>query len=111
MLCQKTVNRDVIIDGIGLHSGKNVKMRILPALPNSGIQFKRIDISNNNLIIPSVFNVTNATLCTTISNEYGVKVSTIEHLMAALFGLGIDNAMIEIDNSELPILDLSLIHI
>ena len=105
MLNQKTVNRDVIIDGIGLHSGKNVKMRILPALPNSGIQFKRIDISNNNIIIPSVFNVTNATLCTTISNEYGVKVSTIEHLMAALFGLGIDNAMIEIDNDELPILD------
>ena len=105
MLNQKTVNQDVIIDGIGLHSGKNVKMRILPALPNSGIQFKRIDISNNNIIIPSVFNVTNATLCTTISNEYGVKVSTIEHLMAALFGLGIDNAMIEIDNDELPILD------
>jgi UDP-3-O-[3-hydroxymyristoyl] N-acetylglucosamine deacetylase len=105
MLYQKTVNRDVIIDGIGLHSGKNVKMRILPALPNSGIQFKRIDITNNNIIIPSVFNVTNATLCTTISNEYGVKVSTIEHLMAALFGLGIDNVIIEIDNCEIPILD------
>ena len=105
MLNQKTVNREVIIDGIGLHSGQKVRMRILPALPNSGIQFKRIDISNNNIIIPSVFNVTNAILCTTISNEYGVKVSTIEHLMAALFGLGIDNAMIEIDNDELPILD------
>jgi UDP-3-O-[3-hydroxymyristoyl] N-acetylglucosamine deacetylase len=105
MLYQKTVIRDVIIDGIGLHSGKKVKMRILPALPNSGILFKRIDIANNNIIIPSVFNVTNATLCTTISNEYGVKVSTIEHLMAALFGLGIDNAMIEIDSDELPILD------
>ena len=105
MLNQKTVNREVIIDGIGLHSGQKVTMRILPALPNSGIQFKRIDISNNNIIIPSVYNVTNATLCTTISNEYGVKVSTIEHLMAALFGLGIDNAMIEIDKNELPILD------
>jgi len=105
MLYQKTVNREVIIDGVGLHSGKNVQMRILPGLPNSGIQFKRIDISNNNIVIPSVFNVTNATLCTTISNEYGVKVSTIEHLMAALFGLGIDNAIIEIDNSEIPILD------
>ena len=105
MLNQKTVNREVIIDGIGLHNGQKVTMRVLPALPNSGIQFKRIDIPNNNIIIPSVFNVTNATLCTTISNEYGVKVSTIEHLMAALFGLGIDNAMIEIDNSEIPILD------
>ena len=105
MLNQKTVNRVVTIDGIGLHSGKKVKMRVLPALPNSGIQFKRIDIPNNNVIIPSVFNVTNATLCTTISNEYGIKVSTIEHLMAALFGLGIDNAIIEVDNDELPILD------
>ena len=105
MLYQKTVNRNVSIDGVGLHSGKQVNMRILPALPNSGIQFKRIDIPKNNIIIPSVFNVTSATLCTTISNEYGVKISTIEHLMAALFGLGIDNAMIEIDNSEIPILD------
>jgi UDP-3-O-[3-hydroxymyristoyl] N-acetylglucosamine deacetylase len=105
MLYQKTVNRDVSIDGVGLHSGKQVNMRILPALPNSGIQFKRIDIPKNNIIIPSIFNVTSATLCTTISNEYGVKISTIEHLMAALFGLGIDNAMIEIDNSEIPILD------
>ena len=105
MLYQKTVNGDVSINGVGLHSGKKVNMRILPALPNSGIQFKRIDIPKNNIIIPSVFNVTSATLCTTISNEYGVKISTIEHLMAALFGLGIDNAMIEIDNSEIPILD------
>ena len=105
MLNQKTVNREVIIDGIGLHSGKKVSMHVLPALPNSGIQFKRIDIPNNNIIIPSVFNVTNATLNTTISNEYGIKVSTIEHFMAALFGLGIDNAMIEVDSDELPILD------
>ena len=105
MLNQKTVNRKVIIDGIGLHSGKKVSMHVLPALPNSGIQFKRIDIPNNNIIIPSVFNVTNATLNTTISNEYGIKVSTIEHFMAALFGLGIDNALIEVDNDELPILD------
>ena len=105
MLYQKTVNRDVSIDGVGLHSGKQVNMRILPALPNSGIQFKRIDIPKNNIIIPSVFNVTSATLCTTISNEYGVKISTIEHLMAALFGLGIDNAMVELNNEEVPILD------
>ena len=105
MLYQKTVNRDVSIDGVGLHSGKQVNMRILPALPNSGIQFKRIDIPKNNIIIPGVFNVTSATLCTTISNEYGVKISTIEHLMAALFGLGIDNAVVELNNEEVPILD------
>ena len=71
----------------------------------SGIQFKRVDLSNNNIVIPSVFNVSNATLCTTISNEHGVKISTLEHLMAALFGLGIDNALIEINNEEVPILD------
>jgi len=105
MLNQKTVNSEVIINGIGLHSGKKVTMRVLPALPNSGIQFKRIDIQNNNIIIPSVFNVTNATLCTTISNDHGIKITTIEHLMAALFGLGIDNAIIEVNNDELPILD------
>ena len=105
MLYQKTINNDVSIDGVGLHSGKQVNMRILPALPNSGIQFKRIDIPKNNIIIPGVFNVTSATLCTTISNEYGVKISTIEHLMAALFGLGIDNAMVELNNEEVPILD------
>ena len=105
MLNQKTVNKEVIINGVGLHSGKTVSMRVLPALPNTGIQFKRIDIQNNNIIIPSVFNVTNATLCTKISNDHGVKVSTIEHLMAALFGLSIDNAMIELNNEEVPILD------
>ena len=105
MLNQKTVKKEVKISGIGLHTGKNVTINILPALPNSGILFKRTDISHDNIVTPSVFNVTNANLCTTISNESGVKVSTIEHLMAALFGLGIDNALIEINNQEVPILD------
>tara|TARA_Y200000002_G_scaffold312906_2_gene270287 strand:+ start:272 stop:1186 length:915 start_codon:yes stop_codon:yes gene_type:complete len=105
MLNQKTVKNNVLIKGIGLHCGKEVSINILPASPNTGIIFKRVDYKDNNLIIPSVFNVTNANLCTTISNESGVKVSTIEHLMAALFGLGIDNAVIEIDNEEVPILD------
>ena len=105
MLNQKTVKKKVKISGIGLHTGKNVTINILPALPNSGILFKRTDISHDNIVTPSVFNVTNANLCTTISNESGVKVSTIEHLMAALFGLGIDNALIEINNQEVPILD------
>ena len=105
MLNQKTVKKEVKISGIGLHTGKDVTINILPALPNSGILFKRTDISHDNIVTPSVFNVINANLCTTISNESGVKVSTIEHLMAALFGLGIDNALIEIDNQEVPILD------
>ena len=105
MLSQKTLNKSVEIQGIGLHSGKKVTLRILPAEPNTGIQFKRTDLQSDDLVIPSVFNVSSANFCTTISNEAGVKISTIEHLMAALFTLGIDNSVIEIDNLEVPILD------
>jgi len=105
VLNQKTINKTISIDGIGLHSGVDVKMNIIPAHPNTGIIFKRIDLQENNLVIPNVYNVSSAILCTTISNDYGVKVSTIEHLMAALYGLGIDNLIVEIDNEEVPILD------
>ena len=104
-LSQKTINNPVSIKGIGLHTGEPVKIKINPAEPNTGIVFKRTDLNNNNYIIPSVFNVTNTSFCTTISNEFGVKVSTVEHLMGALFGLGVDNALIEIDSQEVPILD------
>ena len=105
VLNQKTIANSISIKGVGLHSGKKVSMKILPAEPNTGIFFKRIDVKKNNIIIPSVFNVTNTVMCTTISNEVGVKVYTIEHLMGALFGKGVDNAIIEIDNEEVPILD------
>ncbi len=105
VLNQKTVNKKINFRGVGLHSGKLVNISILPANPNSGIIFKRIDLKNDNIIIPSFENVCNTSLNTTISNEFGVKVSTIEHLMGALFGLGIDNAIVEIDNEEVPILD------
>ena len=80
-------------------------MTVFPSKPNTGIIFKRTDLKNNNIVIPNVYNVSNATLCTTISNESGAAVSTIEHLMAALYGLGIDNALIEIDSQEVPIMD------
>ena len=80
-------------------------MTVFPSKPNTGIIFKRIDLKNNNIILPNVYNVSNATLCTTITNEYGVSVSTIEHLMGALYGLGIDNALIEINSQEVPIMD------
>ena len=73
--------------------------------PDTGIVFKRTDLKNNNLVYPNFMNVSNTSLNTTISNQEGVKVSTIEHLMGALFGLGIDNILIEIDNEEVPILD------
>ena len=76
---------------MGLHSGIDVRIKILPSEPNTGIIFKRTDLQKNNIVIPDVFNVCSTFLCTTISNEYGVKVSTIEHLMGAFYGLGIDN--------------------
>ena len=104
-LNQKTINKEVSFRGITLHSGLDVNVSIHPAEPNFGIVFKRIDLKENNLIYPNFANVTNTSLNTTIENEFGVKVSTIEHLMGALFGLGIDNALIEIDNEEVPILD------
>ena len=105
VLNQKTLKKSFSIEGIGLHSGKLATMHVHPSEPNTGIVFKRIDLLNNNHVIPGVFNVSDATLCTTISNEFGVKISTLEHLMAALFGKGIDNALIEINNEEVPILD------
>ena len=104
-LTQKTIKNITSFDGIALHSGLQVNICIKPAEPNFGIVFKRVDLKNNNLIYPNFMNVTNTSLNTTVENEFGVKVSTIEHLMGALFGLGIDNALIEIDNEEVPILD------
>ncbi len=104
-LTQKTVKSPISFDGVGLHNGLKVNLCIKPASPDTGIIFKRIDLKNNNLVYPNFLNVSNTSLNTTISNEYGVKVSTIEHLMGALFGLGVDNAIVEIDNEEVPILD------
>tara|TARA_B100000674_G_C37791952_1_gene892177 strand:- start:32 stop:952 length:921 start_codon:yes stop_codon:yes gene_type:complete len=109
ILNQKTVRNPIDFCGVGLHSGKMVKMTVRPSEPDTGIVFKRIDLKSKNLIFPSFENVVNTSLNTTISNEYGVTVSTIEHLMGALFGLGVDNAIIEIDNNEVPILDGSAI--
>ena len=105
LLNQKTIKNTIHFTGIGLHSGELANLSIKPANPNTGIIFKRVDLVKNNLIFPSFENVSNTSLNTTISNEFGVKVSTIEHLMGALFGLGIDNVLVEIDNVEIPILD------
>ena len=104
-LTQKTIKNTVTFNGVALHSGLDVNICIKPAQPNFGIVFKRVDFKENNLVYPNFMNVTNTSLNTTIENEFGIKVSTIEHLMGALFGLGIDNALIEIDNEEVPILD------
>ena len=105
LLNQKTIKNSVSFTGVGLHSGKLVNINIKPSDPDTGIVFKRTDLKNDNLVYPNFMNVSNTALNTTISNDSGIKVSTIEHLMGALFGLGIDNALVEIDNEEVPILD------
>ena len=105
VLSQSTIAKKVSFSGVGIHTGNKVKMSILPSAPNSGIVFKRTDLKQNNIVIPNFENVSEATLCTTVSNQFGVKVSTIEHLMAAFLGLGIDNVLVELDSQEVPILD------
>ena len=102
---QKTIKNTIQLEGVGLHSGKFAKLIIKPAPPNNGIIFIRKDLKKDNVIYPHVNNVSNAMLCTTVSNEFNAKVSTIEHLMGAFYGTGIDNATVEIDNDEVPILD------
>ena len=105
LLNQKTIKDTVNYQGVGLHSGNIVNVSLKSSDPDTGIVFKRVDLNENNLIYPSFSNVSNTSLNTTISNDAGIKVSTIEHLMGALFGLGIDNVLVEIDNEEVPILD------
>ncbi len=102
---QKTLTKPVKFQGIGLHSGKKSKITLLPAEENQGIIFKRTDIKLNNLIKAHYDNVSSAKLCTTLQNKFNVKVSTVEHLMAALYITGIDNVTVEIDNEEVPIMD------
>ena len=102
---QKTVKNIIQLEGVGLHSGKFVKLTIKPASPNNGIVFIRKDLNKDNVIYPHVNNVSNAMLCTTVSNEFNVRVSTIEHLMGAFYGIGIDNAIVEVNSEEVPILD------
>ena len=102
---QTTIVKPIIFEGIGLHSGKNVKIKILAAEADHGIAFRRIDLKKNNLIKANYNNVSSAKLCTTLKNENNVKVSTVEHLLAALYIAEIDNVLIEIDSEEVPIMD------
>ena len=104
-LLQKTISKEVSFKGVGLHSGLETSIKILPASENYGINFKRTDLEKNNTIKANIENVTSTTLCTTLQNEFKVTVSTVEHLLAALYITGIDNALIEINNSEIPIMD------
>jgi UDP-3-O-[3-hydroxymyristoyl] N-acetylglucosamine deacetylase len=102
---QKTIFKEVTFAGVGLHSGLQTKITILPAAENYGIAFKRIDLEKNNIIKANFENVSSAKLCTTLQNKFNITVSTVEHILAALYITGIDNALIEINNSEVPIMD------
>ena len=102
---QKTLTKPLVFDGIGLHSGVKSKVTVYPGNEDQGIVFKRIDLKENNLIKANYKNVSSAKLCTTLQNEHGAKVSTVEHLLAAFYISGIDNATVEINCEEVPIMD------
>ncbi len=104
--CQHTLASTVSCSGVGLHSGSNVNMTMHPAQPGTGIVFMRLDVEESRgTVHANYLNVCETTLGTTISNSYGTTVSTIEHLMAALWGMGVDNAFVVLDGAEVPIMD------
>lgn len=104
---QTTIRTPVSCYGLGVHSGKRTQLTLKPSYqPNSGIVFVRTDVTDvSNVIHVSYKNVSDTTLSTSVSNDANIKVSTIEHLMAALWGCGIDNVIIELDGEEVPIMD------
>ena len=102
---QKTICETISFEGIGLHSGQVSKITILPGKVDQGVIFKRIDLKRNNIVEANYESVSSAKLCTTLQNKHGVRVSTVEHLLAALYIAEIDNVIVEIDNEEVPIMD------
>ncbi|USG60395.1 UDP-3-O-acyl-N-acetylglucosamine deacetylase [Sneathiella marina] len=103
---QKTLRNSISCTGVGLHGGYLINMKLIPAPVNTGIVFKRVDVADEISEIPARFDaVSDLIMCTTVENEAGVKVATIEHLMAAFSGCGIDNAIVELDAPEVPVMD------
>ncbi|ETX16150.1 UDP-3-O-(3-hydroxymyristoyl) glucosamine N-acyltransferase [Roseivivax halodurans JCM 10272] len=103
---QTTVRAPITLDGVGLHSGRPARLTIRPAVADHGVWFKRTDIRLGDTLVPAIWDsVERSPLCTRIVNAAGVAVQTIEHVMAALAGCGVHNALIEIDGPEVPILD------
>ena len=101
---QQTIKNPITFKGVGLHSGRESEIKLIPS-ESKGIVFKRIDLKKNNIIPANYKNVTSARLCTTLENEFGIKVSTVEHLLAALYISEIDNLIIEVNGEEIPIMD------
>ncbi|MDR2794769.1 MAG: UDP-3-O-acyl-N-acetylglucosamine deacetylase [Holosporaceae bacterium] len=104
-MLQKTIASSVSLEGIGVHNGKTCCIKILPAPEDHGIIFARTDLDGNNIIPANYKNVSGTTMCTMLSNEFGASVSVVEHLCAALYGLGVSNALVNVDGNEIPILD------
>lgn len=104
MFFQRTLKNTIRCTGIGLHSGNKVYMSLRPAAENSGIIFHRTDLGGT-LIPAKVENISDTRLCSTIANAQGDRVSTVEHLLAAFAGLGVDNAYVDLDGPEVPIMD------
>ncbi|MGN7437954.1 MAG: UDP-3-O-acyl-N-acetylglucosamine deacetylase [Alcanivorax sp.] len=103
---QQTLNKKMTLAGIGLHSGKEITMHLIPAEENQGIVFVRTDLPKGKNVIPALWDaVVDTQLCTVIGNEHGATVGTIEHLMSALRGCGVDNVVVEINASEVPAMD------
>ena len=101
---QHTIKSEITISGAGIHTGQSVTMRLKPAEPNTGMVFQRVDLKNKPLIKADVDNVIETNRSTTLEAN-GARVSTIEHLLASLVGMQVDNVLIEIDGEEVPILD------
>lgn len=101
---QKTIGASILFTGKGLHTGVNVNLKVLPAVENSGIKFCRVDLAGSPTVDALADNVVETSRSTVIE-KHGAKVSTVEHIMAALWGMGVDNALIEVDGPEVPIAD------
>ena len=102
---QTTLNRSIDCAGVALHSGKKVSLSLKPAGPNMGIIFRRSDLPGLPEIRANWKNVVDTRMCTTLGNSKGVTISTVEHLMAALSGCHVDNAIVEVSGSEVPVMD------
>ena len=103
---QRTISSPIAFIGIGLHSGKRVTMRVLPAGPDEGISFVRRDLpSNENAFVARWNRVSDTEVCTSLGNLYGHHVATVEHLLSAFHALGIDNARVDLDGPEVPVMD------
>ncbi len=103
---QATLRRSIFFHGVGVHSGAAARVAVRPAPRDHGIVFRRIDLADGDVVIPARWDrVVDTRLCTRLANAAGVEVSTVEHLMAALSAMGVDNARVDVDGPEIPILD------